>query len=135
MRSGIGIQSVGQIAIAVTDGARALKFYRDTLDLPLLFEASPGMAFFDCGGVRLMVTPLLGHPRDHRTSAIYYRVDDIEIAAERLKERGVAFEREPQLAVKMSDHELWMGFIRDPDENLIGIMAERPLPKEPAEPL
>ena len=28
---------------------------------------------------------------------------------------------------KMPDHELWMGFLRDPDENLIGIMAELPL--------
>lgn len=28
------------------------------------------------------------------------------------------------MTINIEDHELWIGFIRDPDENLIGIMAE-----------
>ena len=127
MSDDAGLQSIGQIAIAVNDIERATAFYKDMLGLQLLFEAPPGLAFFLCGGVRLMVTTLQGEERDHHTSVIYYKVNDINKAAATLKSRGVAFVREPQLTAKMPDHELWMGFIRDPDENLIGIMAELPL--------
>lgn len=127
MAAKAGIEGVGQIAVAITDINRSVEFYRDILGLKLLFESPPGLAFFDCGGVRLMLTILQGEERDHRTSVIYYKVEDIHVAAEALKENGVTFIREPELAIKMEDHELWMGFIRDPDENLIGIMAEVPL--------
>ena len=121
------IKQIGQIAIAVSDLANAVSFYRDVLGLTLLFEAPPGLAFFDCGGVRLMVTTQQGDAKDHTTSVIYYKVDDIQFAAAELKSRGVEFEREPQLAAKMPDHELWIGFLRDPDQNLLGLMAELPL--------
>lgn len=121
------IQSIGQIAIGVSDISRSTAFYRDTLGLTLLFEAPPGLAFFDCGGVRLMLTTPQGPERDHRTSVIYYKVADIHAATAVLKANGVEFEREPGLTAKMEDHELWIGFLRDPDENLVGIMAELPL--------
>jgi methylmalonyl-CoA/ethylmalonyl-CoA epimerase len=29
------------------------------------------------------------------------------------------------LAAKMPDHELWLGFLRDPDGNLVGLMEEK----------
>lgn len=121
-----GIEGVGQIAIAITDLNRSVRFYEKVLGLKLLFEAQPGLAFFDCGGVRLMLTTQQGDERDHRTSVIYYKVSDIQIATEKIKTAGVTFIREPQMTAKMEDHELWIGFIRDPDENLIGIMAEIP---------
>jgi len=123
-----GITNVGQIAIAVSDIHQAMTFYRDGLGLTLLFEVPPSMAFFDCGGTRLMLTTLQGEAKDHRTSVIYYKVAELAKATEALKARGLKFEREPELAAKMEDHELWIGFLRDPDENLIGIMAEVKLP-------
>jgi methylmalonyl-CoA/ethylmalonyl-CoA epimerase len=129
MPANTGIESIGQIAIAVKDIKRATAFYKDTLGLQLLFEAPPGLAFFLCGGVRLMVTTLQGEEKDHHTSVIYYKVNNIDKASESLKNKGVVFVRDPQLTAKMPDHELWIGFIRDPDENLIGIMAELPLSK------
>ena len=116
-----------QIAIAVKDIKKATVFYRDKLGLDMLFEVPSGMTFFDCGGVRLMITEKNGDTKDHNTSVIYYRVDDIDTATENLKANGITFTREPQMAVKMPDHELWIGFLRDPDENLIGIMSEVPL--------
>ncbi len=122
------ITNVGQIAIAVSDIHQAMTFYRDGLGLTLLFEVPPSMAFFDCGGTRLMLTTLQGEAKDHRTSVIYYKVAELAKATEALKARGLKFEREPELAAKMEDHELWIGFLRDPDENLIGIMAEVKLP-------
>jgi hypothetical protein len=74
-----------------------------------------------------MITTLQGAEKDHRTSVIYYKVADIQVATESIKAKRIPFVREPQMAAKMDDHELWIGFIRDPDENLIGIMAEIPL--------
>ena len=121
------IESIGQVAIAVSDIQQSLKFYKDTLGLNCLFEAPPNLAFLECGGVRIMLTTIQGEDRDHHTSVLYYKVNDLDAAVSELKNKGVVFIREPQLTAKMPDHELWQGFIRDPDENLIGIMAELPL--------
>jgi methylmalonyl-CoA/ethylmalonyl-CoA epimerase len=126
MPNEVGIQSIGQIAIAVSDIEEATRFYRDVLGLNLLFEAPPGLAFFDCGGVRLMLTTKQGAEEDHKTSVIYYRAPDIDAAVKALKQKGVSFVREPQMTARMEDHELWIGFVRDPDNTLIGIMAEVP---------
>jgi len=126
MSSGLDIESIGQIAIAISDVEASKDFYQNTLGLQLLFEAPPGLVFFDCGGVRLMLTTLQGSEADHKTSVIYYKVSDIHAATDDLKAKGVSFIHEPQMTAKMEDHDLWIGFIRDPDENLIGIMAEIP---------
>ncbi|WNC70888.1 VOC family protein [Thalassotalea psychrophila] len=123
----IEIESVGQIAIAVTKIEEAREFYKNTLGLPLLFDAGPELSFFDCGGTRLMLTTEQGNAKDHKTSVIYYKVNNIEETTKHLLAKGVAFEREPQLVAKMPEHELWIGFLRDPDENLVGLMAELPL--------
>ena len=123
----MNIKRVGQIAIAVSDISRSIEFYREKLGLTLLFEAGPNLVFFRCGDTRLMITTLQGEERDHHTSVIYYQVDNIHEAFESIKANDIPIVREPQMTAKMEDHELWIGFIRDPDENLIGIMAEMPL--------
>ncbi|TLU66356.1 VOC family protein [Thalassotalea litorea] len=122
------IQKIGQIAIAVSDIKMAIDFYTKVLELTLLFEAPPSMAFVQAGDTRLMLTEQQGEQRDHHTSVIYYQVDDIDNYASEIQSRGAIFERAPQLAAKMPDHELWLGFLRDPDGNLLSIMAEKPLP-------
>ncbi len=121
----LSIQGLGQVAIVVSHVGRAVQFYRDVLGLPLLFQAPPGLAFFDCGGVRLMLTLPLGPERDHRTSVLYYRVDDLERAAALLKKREVKLERGPKrVAVLDGERELWIAHLRDPDGNLLGLMNE-----------
>ncbi|MFK8011456.1 MAG: VOC family protein [Marinicellaceae bacterium] len=124
------IESIGQIAIAITDIKKSVNFYRDVLGLELLFEVPSGLAMFNCGGVRLMLTTQQGSDHDHRTSVIYYRVTDIVKSAEIIKNNGAKFIQEPQLVAKMADHDLWIGFLRDPDENLVGVMAELPIAEE-----
>lgn len=119
------IESIGQIAIAVSDVQRAKSFYQEVLGLKSLFDAPPSLSFFQCGGTRLMLTTLQGDPADHRTSVIYYKVDQLDSVAAHLASLGVAWVQAPNLVAKMPDHELWMGFIRDPDQNLIGLMEER----------
>ena len=119
----VRLERVGQVAITVHDLARATAFYRDTLGMRLLFEV-PGLAFFDCGGLRLMLSAPEKPEFDHPASILYYVVADIRGAHAALTARGVAFEDEPHVVAKLEDHDLWMTFLRDSEGNVLGLMAE-----------
>lgn len=119
------LQSIGQIAINVRDLARAIAFYRDVLGLKLLFEAPPKLAFFDCGGVRLMLSPAEEPEFDHPSSVLYFRVERIEEAYRELSGRGADFRDRPHMIAKLPDHELWMTFFRDSEGNTLALMMER----------
>lgn len=116
------VTSIGQIALTVQDMPRAVAFYRDALGLKYLFEAS-GMAFFDCGGTRLMLS-MADKPDSTYGSIIYYTTRDIEAAAAAMRGQGVQFEAPPRLIAKMPDHDLWMAFLRDTEGNLLALMSE-----------
>jgi methylmalonyl-CoA/ethylmalonyl-CoA epimerase len=119
------ISSIGQISINVHDLERAKAFYRDTLGMRFLFDAGD-MAFFDCGGVRLMLSTPDKPEFDHPGSFIYYRVADIQRSYQLLLARGVQFEEKPTLVARLEDHDLWMAFFRDPDSNPLVLMSEVP---------
>jgi predicted enzyme related to lactoylglutathione lyase len=123
--STIGLSTIGQIAMNATDIPRAVAFYRDTLGMRLLFEAPPKMAFFDCAGVRLMVSLPETPEYDHAGSVLYFRVDDIDQAHAQLSDRGVTFLDTPHLVARMPDHELWMSFFKDSEGNTLALMAEK----------
>jgi len=89
----------------------------------LLFQI-PKMAFFDCGGVRLMLAVAEKPEFDHPSSTFYFKVAEIQAVAETLKARGVEFETPPHLLARMPDHDLWMAFFRDADRNLLALMSE-----------
>lgn len=122
--TGIGISRIGQIAVNAHDVERATAFYQNALGLKLLFKAPPGLAFFDCGGVRLMLSRPEKPEFDHPGSVLYFVVPDIQAAHLRMKENGVKLEDEPHLIAKMPDHDLWMTFFRDSEGNLMGLMSE-----------
>jgi len=109
----------------VHDLERSIAFYRDILGMTFLFQAPPGLAFFDCGGVRILLDVPAGKQSDNPSSIIYYRVDDLPVAVAELKTRGVTFEQDPELVAQMPDHELWMAFLRDPDDNMLALMWEK----------
>jgi methylmalonyl-CoA/ethylmalonyl-CoA epimerase len=119
------LSQIGQIAITVHDTDRAVAFYRDALGLPFLFQAGQ-LAFFQCGGVRLMLSVPEKPEFNHPASILYYRVDDIEAAHAELTGRGVVFTDKPHFIAKMPDHDLWMAFFRDSEDNLLGLMCEKP---------
>lgn len=116
------ISKIGQIALTVNELPRAVAFYRDALGLEYLFEAS-NLAFFNCGGTRLMLTPAESRESTYN-SIIYYKTDDIHSACASLKARNVQFEADPRMIAKMPDHELWMAFFRDSEGNLLALMSE-----------
>jgi methylmalonyl-CoA/ethylmalonyl-CoA epimerase len=117
-----GLNALGQIGITVRDAEKAAAFYRDTLGMKPLFQM-PGMAFFDCGGIRLMLSASEKSAETY-SSVLYFKVAEIGTAWAALTERGVALEHEPHLIARMPDHELWMAFFRDPDGNLLALMSE-----------
>jgi catechol 2,3-dioxygenase-like lactoylglutathione lyase family enzyme len=119
----LSLGSIGQVAINVHDLARAVRFYRDTLGMRLLFEV-PGMAFFDCDGVRLMLGLPSAPEFDHPASIIYYRVRDIHVTRDALVARGVRFASEPHRAARLPDHDLWLGFFPDSEGNMLAVMSE-----------
>jgi predicted enzyme related to lactoylglutathione lyase len=120
-----GLADIRQIAITVKDVGRALAFYRDVLGLKFLFAPSPELAFLSAGSVRLMLSPPQGAGKVGANSILYFRVDNIESVHQAIVQRGAVNERAPQLAAKMPDHELWISFLRDPENNLLGLMEER----------
>ena len=132
MPESLSISRIMQIAVNVHDLARATAFYRDALGLRLLFEV-PGMAFFDCGGVRLMLargeTPELDHP----SSIIYFQVSDIQASFRALRERAVTVGSEPRLIARLADREVWIADFHDSEENLLALMSEPPL--KPGDPV
>lgn len=122
-RAKFGLDQIGQIAVPVTDIERSIRFYRDILGMRFLFQAPPGLAFFDLNGIRLMLDGP-AKAQAGNSSVIYYKVDDLQSAFETLSKRSVEFETEPRLIAKMPKHDLWMAFLRDPDKNLIALMCE-----------
>ena len=116
------LSDIGQIATTVTDVERAVAFYRDILGMKLMFQV-PNMGFFECGGVRLMLSGS-EKPSEQYSSILYFRVPDIHGAHQVLVSRGVTFDRDPHMVARMSDHDLWMAFFRDPDRNVLALMCE-----------
>ena len=120
----MSISNLGQISITVKDVHRATEFYRDVLGLKFLF-APPNMAFFDCGGVRLYLGEHEAGGHAQGTSIFYFRVNDLEQRHAAMAAAGAKIEQKPHLVAKMPDHELWMMFFRDSEDNIMALMEER----------
>ena len=118
------LAQIGQIAVIIHDLNRAVAFYRDVLGMPLLFEAPPKMAFFDCGGIRLMLSLPETPEFDHPGSILYYKVADIQATWTALQEGGADLLSEPHLVARMPDHELWLAFFKDSEGNTLALMCE-----------
>lgn len=121
--SNLQLGQLGQISLSVTNIDRAVAFYRDLVGLKFLFQF-PNLAFFDCGGVRLMLDIPEGDGGERHSSVLYFKIGKIEEAFQMLSSRGVPFDEKPHLVARMPDHELWMAFFRDPDKNILALMSE-----------
>ena len=117
------IERIGQIYVTAHDLDRAVRFYRDTLGLPFLFQV-PRMAFFDCGGVRLMLGIPDAPEFDHPASIIYYRVADIDAAHQALVGRGVTFRQPPHLVARLAAFDLYLADFQDSEGNALALMSE-----------
>ena len=120
------LNQIGQIFVNVKDLERAIAFYRDILGMTFLFQAPPNMAFFDCGGIRLMLGIADRADLDHPASIIYYKVEDIERIYETFKARGVEFIVKPHLVAPMPIYDLWLADFKDSEGNFLALMSEVP---------
>jgi methylmalonyl-CoA/ethylmalonyl-CoA epimerase len=120
-----GLAQIGQLALPVRDLDRAVEFYRDVLGMAFLFRV-PNLAFFDCAGVRLMLSPHETAELERHSSILYFTVDDIHVAHQTLRDRGAQFDDQPHIIANMETYDLWMAFFRDFDGNILGIMSEAP---------
>jgi methylmalonyl-CoA/ethylmalonyl-CoA epimerase len=116
---------IGQISINVHDFNRAVMFYKDVLGLKHLFSLPDRMAFFDCGGIRLMLAVPERPDLDHPSSILYFKVRDIERAYETLISKKVEFETKPILVAPMATHDLWLAEFRDSENNVLALMCEK----------
>jgi DNA-binding CsgD family transcriptional regulator/predicted enzyme related to lactoylglutathione lyase len=92
------------------------------LGLPHLYTYGT-LAFFDCGGVRLLLSQVETKPAPE--SIVYLRVADIQSAYEELKARGVDFTNAPHMIHRHADGtEEWMAFFNDPEGRPLAIMSQ-----------
>lgn len=112
---------LGQVARTASCVEKSRSWYRDTLGLPELY-AFPGLAFFDLGGVRLMLTE---DGDGAQNSILYLRVPDVHAAKKELEGRGVKFTHAPHMIHRHEDGtEDWMAFLQDNDGRPLALMTQ-----------
>lgn len=116
--------TVGQLLIPVEDLESGVAFYRDVLGLPFLFTAPPQMAFFTCGGIRVLVGVMPPGQKGQRGSVIYFTVKDIAAVFSTLSAKGVQFLNSPHVVNRTPKSELWLAEFTDPDGNQLALMSE-----------
>jgi methylmalonyl-CoA/ethylmalonyl-CoA epimerase len=124
----LSLSAIEQIAVNAHDIERAVGFYRDTLGMKLLFSVPPNLAFFDCDGIRLMLSLPAKPEFDHPSSIIYFKVEDIQQASKTLAARGVKFLEQPAFVADMGSYDLWLAAFHDSEDNLLALMSH--VPKE-----
>ncbi len=121
------LNRIQQVALGANDLDTSVGFYRDVLGAALVARYDPpGLAFFDFGGVRLMLE------KGANPATLYYWVDDIDAAVAELTAKGVAFEQQPHLIFDDAQGVFgpagqgeWMAFFRDPADNLVGLATRK----------
>ncbi len=107
----------------VHDLDRAVRFYRDTLQLPLLFQTG-NLAFLECSGVRLILSRPENEDFAKASSVLYLQVNHLTEAYEQLLAKDVQFIDEPHLVAKMENLETWMAFFKDSEGNTHALISE-----------
>lgn len=117
------IKKVGQIGIPVKNLEKAIHFYQEKLELSLLFHTDT-MAFFECNGLRLLLSLPEKEEFAHSSSVIYFQVENIREVYEDLLDKGVTFMDEPHVVAKIGQTETWMTFFKDSEENTHALLSE-----------
>jgi methylmalonyl-CoA/ethylmalonyl-CoA epimerase len=117
-----------QVAQRATDLDRAAAFYTELLGSgPIGLFDPPGLLFFDLDGTRLLLE------EGASSAVLYLQVPSVRERIEELRARGVTIEAEPHVIFTHADDSLgpagtaeWMGFVRDSEDNLVGLVSHEP---------
>ena len=122
------LSKIRQIALPVRDITVAKRFYQDTLGMRHLFDAPPGLSFFDCGGVQLMLAGPEGQGKDgdQQHAVLFYDVSDINATHTRIKSSGAKSLEEPRVIARMNGREIWISSVSDGQGNVVGLMSDTP---------
>lgn len=124
MTSSLEVTAIGQVSRTVADIAQSEAWYRDLLGLTHLYTFDK-LAFFDCGGTRLMLSQV--DEPNASESILYLRVADIVAAHKTLEARGAEFLSAPHMIHRHENgSEEWMAFFADPEGRPLAIMAATP---------
>ena len=117
------VGAIRQISRKVRDIGAAVAWYRDVLELPHLFTFG-SLAFFDCHGVRLMLSSESEGGQTAGDSVIYFSTADIQASYQLLQSRGVSFRGAPHMVHRhQSGDEEWMAFFEDVDGQLLALAS------------
>jgi len=113
--------------LRATDLDASIDFFRNLLGLRLIARFDPpGLAFFDLGGARLMLSP------QSTEGTLYFAVDDLDRTVAKLQAAGLVFEHPPMMIHRdnaghfgRKGGEEWMAFFHDPSGNLLALAARR----------
>lgn len=124
----VTLSTIRQIALPVRDVSEATRFYRDVLGLRHLFDAPPGLSFFDCGGVQLMLAGPAGQGKDgdQQHAVLFYGVADIKGTHASIRSSGAKSLEEPRVIARMNGREIWVSSISDGQGNVVGLMSDVP---------
>jgi predicted enzyme related to lactoylglutathione lyase len=114
---------IAQIAIPIQELDRAKRFYGETLGLTHLFDAPPGLAFYQCGDTRLMLSRP-GPEEEAKASIVYYAVPDARAAGAALAAAGAELVEPARCIARVGDKDIWLAAGRDSEGNLLGLMSE-----------
>ena len=112
------IKTIWCITLHVSNMARALKFYEETLGLEKKYEF-PSYVGFECGGIEIGLAPASGEMQKTSLTSpsVEFLVDDVDKFCERLSRAEVKF-------IKRLHDEPWGGrqaTFADPDGNILEI--------------
>jgi methylmalonyl-CoA/ethylmalonyl-CoA epimerase len=122
----VTLSRIRQIALPVREVTEAKQFYRDILGLRHLFDAPPGLSFFDCGGVQLMLAGPAGQGKDgdQQHAVLFYDVADIKGTHAKIKSSGAKSLEEPRVIARMNGREIWVSSVSDGQGNVVGLMSD-----------
>jgi len=84
------------------------------------------MAFFDCGGVRLMLAgpAAQGKDGDKQHAVLFYDVSDIKKTHAAIKAAGAPSHGEPHIIARMNGREVWVAELGDLQGNYVSLISE-----------
>jgi methylmalonyl-CoA/ethylmalonyl-CoA epimerase len=125
----VSLSRIKQIALPVESVEQAKTFYRDVLGMGHLFDAPPGLSFFDCGGVRLMLAgpAAQGKDGDRQHAVLFYDVSDIKETFAQIRAAGAAVFAEPHVIARMDGREVWIAEMSDGQGNSVSLISEVPV--------
>jgi predicted enzyme related to lactoylglutathione lyase len=125
----LNITRLAQLAYPVSDVDRAIAFFEGKLGLRLALRPHPHMAFFDAGGVSLMMEKA---DDVSGASILYFACVDVAASTAELEKRGVEIVSPPHRITERPTYDLWMSFFKEPDGRLLALSMEAPKGWKPA---